>query len=118
MMTAELSDELVGAGHPAPGNAPPIHTHGATDTGAIALERGARSPTVSTKALASSTVAKNDSFPRHSSFVVMEFAGTRLTLVGEVARAYFTLAADRSLLAVSSQTVASASRTVALTQAA
>ena len=41
----------------------------------------------------------------------------RLTLVGEVARAYLTLAADRSLLAVSSQTVASAQRTVSLTNA-
>jgi multidrug efflux system outer membrane protein len=41
----------------------------------------------------------------------------RLTLVGEVARAYFTLAADRSLLAISSQTVASTTRTVELTQA-
>jgi multidrug efflux system outer membrane protein len=41
----------------------------------------------------------------------------RLTLVGEVARAYLTLAADRSLLAVSADTVESAGRTVALTQA-
>jgi multidrug efflux system outer membrane protein len=41
----------------------------------------------------------------------------RLTLVREVARAYLTLAADRSLLAVSVDTVAAADRTVALTQA-
>jgi len=41
----------------------------------------------------------------------------RLTLVGEVADAYLTLAADRSLLAISTDTVESASRTVALTQA-
>jgi hypothetical protein len=57
---------------PAPGNAPPIHTHAATDADAIALERGARSSTVSTKALACSTAGKNNSFVRHSSFVVME----------------------------------------------
>ena len=41
----------------------------------------------------------------------------RLTLVGEVADAYLTLAADRSLLAVSQQTEASAGRTVELTRA-
>ncbi|HKR86619.1 MAG TPA: efflux transporter outer membrane subunit [Phenylobacterium sp.] len=41
----------------------------------------------------------------------------RLTLVGEVAKAYLALAADRTLLGVSSDTVASAQRTVALTQA-
>ncbi|CAN7143603.1 efflux transporter outer membrane subunit [Phenylobacterium sp. LjRoot225] len=41
----------------------------------------------------------------------------RLTLVGEVAQAYLTLAADRTLLAISADTVASAARTVALTQA-
>ena len=41
----------------------------------------------------------------------------RLTLVSEVADAYLTLAADRSLLAVSQSTVASATRTVALTRA-
>ncbi|THD80784.1 MAG: efflux transporter outer membrane subunit [Phenylobacterium sp.] len=41
----------------------------------------------------------------------------RLTLVGEVASAYLTYAADRSLLAISEDTVASATRTVQLTQA-
>ena len=41
----------------------------------------------------------------------------RLTLVSEVAQAYLTLAADRTLLGVSTDTVASADRTVALTQA-
>jgi multidrug efflux system outer membrane protein len=41
----------------------------------------------------------------------------RLTLVSEVANAYLTLAADRTLLKVASDTVASAGRTVALTQA-
>jgi len=41
----------------------------------------------------------------------------RLTLVGEVAQAYLTLAADRTLLAISADTVASSGRTVALTQA-
>jgi multidrug efflux system outer membrane protein len=41
----------------------------------------------------------------------------RLTLVGEVASAYLTLATDRSLLAISEDTVASATRTVQLTQA-
>jgi multidrug efflux system outer membrane protein len=41
----------------------------------------------------------------------------RLTLVGEVAQAYLALAADRTLLAVSVDTVASSDRTVALTQA-
>jgi len=43
--------------------------------------------------------------------------GARLTLAAEVARAYFALAADRSLLVVSTDTVASAERTVALTRA-
>jgi multidrug efflux system outer membrane protein len=41
----------------------------------------------------------------------------RLSLVGQVAFAYLTLAADRSLLAVSTDTVASATRTVALNEA-
>jgi multidrug efflux system outer membrane protein len=41
----------------------------------------------------------------------------RLTLVGEVAGAYLTLAADRSLLAVSESTVASGAKTVDLTRA-
>ena len=41
----------------------------------------------------------------------------RLTLVAEVADAYLTLAADRSLLAVASETEASAARSVDLTQA-
>ena len=41
----------------------------------------------------------------------------RLTLVSEVAQAYLTLAADRTLLAVSTDTVESANRTVSLTQA-
>jgi len=41
----------------------------------------------------------------------------RLTLVAEVADAYLTLATDRSLLAISNDTVVSAQRTVDLTQA-
>jgi multidrug efflux system outer membrane protein len=41
----------------------------------------------------------------------------RLTLVSEVADAYLTLAADRTLLAIADDTVASTTRTVALTQA-
>jgi multidrug efflux system outer membrane protein len=41
----------------------------------------------------------------------------RLTLVAEVADAYLTLAADRSLLAIAKDTVTSAQRTVDLTQA-
>jgi multidrug efflux system outer membrane protein len=41
----------------------------------------------------------------------------RLTLVSEVADAWLTLAADRSLLAIASDTMASATRTVALAQA-
>jgi multidrug efflux system outer membrane protein len=41
----------------------------------------------------------------------------RLTLVSQVADAWLTLAADRSLLAIVDDTVASATRTVALTQA-
>jgi multidrug efflux system outer membrane protein len=41
----------------------------------------------------------------------------RLTLVGEVADAYLTLAADRSLLAIADDTVSSAARTVELTRA-
>jgi len=41
----------------------------------------------------------------------------RLTLVGEVAQAYLAVAADRTLLGVAADTVASAERTVALTQA-
>jgi len=41
----------------------------------------------------------------------------RLTLVAEVADAYLTLATDRSLLAISKDTVISAQRSVALTQA-
>lgn len=41
----------------------------------------------------------------------------RLTLVSEVADAYLTLAADRDLLAIATDTAASATRTVALTQA-
>ncbi|THD57963.1 efflux transporter outer membrane subunit [Phenylobacterium sp.] len=41
----------------------------------------------------------------------------RLTLVAEVADAYLTLATDRSLLAIAKDTVASASKTVDLTQA-
>ena len=41
----------------------------------------------------------------------------RLTLVAEVANAYLTLAADRSLLAIAKDTVASAKKTVDLTQA-
>lgn len=43
--------------------------------------------------------------------------GARLTLVSEVADAWLTLAADRSLLAAAGDTVASATRTVALTEA-
>jgi multidrug efflux system outer membrane protein len=42
---------------------------------------------------------------------------TRLTLVGEIATAWLTYAADNSLLQVSQQTAASASQTVRLTQA-
>ena len=41
----------------------------------------------------------------------------RLTLVGEVATAYLTLAADRTLLAIAADTVESADRTVTLTKA-
>jgi multidrug efflux system outer membrane protein len=41
----------------------------------------------------------------------------RLTLVSEVANAWLALAADRSLLAIANDTVASATRTVELTQA-
>lgn len=41
----------------------------------------------------------------------------RLTLVGEVATAYLTFAADRTLLAIAVDTVESADRTVALTKA-
>jgi multidrug efflux system outer membrane protein len=41
----------------------------------------------------------------------------RLTLVGEVADAYLTYATDKSLLAIAEDTVASAQRTVDLTQA-
>ena len=41
----------------------------------------------------------------------------RLTLVGEVASAYLTLATDRSQLAIAADTVASAQRTVELTRA-
>ena len=41
----------------------------------------------------------------------------RLALVAEVARAYLTLAADRTQLAISGETVANATRTVALTEA-
>ena len=41
----------------------------------------------------------------------------RLTLVAEVADAYLTLATDRSLLTIADDTVVSAQRTVALTQA-
>src|SRR5207244_3545329 len=40
----------------------------------------------------------------------------RLSLVGEVARAYLTLAADRTSLSIAKETVASAGRTVALTE--
>ena len=41
----------------------------------------------------------------------------RLALVGEVARAYLTLAADRTSLLIAEETVASAGRTVSLTEA-
>jgi multidrug efflux system outer membrane protein len=41
----------------------------------------------------------------------------RLTLVGEVATAYLTFAADRTLLAIAADTVESAARTVTLTKA-
>jgi multidrug efflux system outer membrane protein len=41
----------------------------------------------------------------------------RLTLVGEVATAYLTFAADRTLLAIAADTVESATRTVTLTKA-
>jgi multidrug efflux system outer membrane protein len=42
---------------------------------------------------------------------------TRLTLVGEIASAYFTYAADQSLLAIARQTEAAAARAVTLTNA-
>ncbi len=42
---------------------------------------------------------------------------TRLTLAADIADAYFTLAADRSLLAIAHETAASAQRSVALTSA-
>jgi multidrug efflux system outer membrane protein len=42
---------------------------------------------------------------------------TRLTLIGEVARAYLQYAADRSLLKVATDTIANASRSVDLTRA-
>lgn len=42
---------------------------------------------------------------------------TRLTLAADIADVYFTLAADRSLLAIARQTAASALRSVALTKA-
>ena len=45
------------------------------------------------------------------------FHQARLTLVAEVASAYLTLATDRSLLAIAKDTVASAQKTVELTQA-
>jgi outer membrane protein, multidrug efflux system len=41
----------------------------------------------------------------------------RLTLVADIADAYFTLATDRSLLAIAGETASSAQRSVALTQA-
>ena len=41
----------------------------------------------------------------------------RLTLVSDVAEAYFTLAADRTLLAIAKETEANAQKSVALTQA-
>jgi multidrug efflux system outer membrane protein len=44
-------------------------------------------------------------------------AEARLTLVAEVADAYLTMASDRSLLAIAKDTVASAEKTVQLTQA-
>lgn len=43
--------------------------------------------------------------------------GARLTLVAEIATAYLTLAADRSLLAIAAETEASAMRSVELTRA-
>lgn len=59
-----------------------------------------------------------------SNAALAEYLGTvagvraaRLTLVGETATAYYTLAADRSLLAIANETVASAERTVTLTRA-
>lgn len=44
-------------------------------------------------------------------------SAARLTLVGEVANAWLTLGADRSLLAIAQETVTNASRTVELTRA-
>jgi multidrug efflux system outer membrane protein len=44
-------------------------------------------------------------------------SAARLTLVGEVAQAYYTLAADRSLLDITQQTLGSATQTLNLTRA-
>lgn len=59
-----------------------------------------------------------------SNAALAEYLGTaagvraaRLTLVAETATAYYTLASDRSLLAIAQETVKSAERTVALTRA-
>ncbi|WP_315762882.1 efflux transporter outer membrane subunit [Sphingomonas sp. Y38-1Y] len=59
-----------------------------------------------------------------SNAALAEYLGTvagvraaRLTLVGETAGAYYTLANDRSLLAIANETLASAERTVTLTRA-
>jgi outer membrane protein, multidrug efflux system len=54
-----------------------------------------------------------------SSFLATEQAAhaTRLTLAADIAEVYFTLAADRSLLAIARQTAANAARSVTLTAA-
>jgi len=45
------------------------------------------------------------------------FAAARLTLVANIAEAYYTLAADRTLLAIAEDTASTAERSVALTRA-
>jgi multidrug efflux system outer membrane protein len=97
-------------------------TTGGTGTG------GAPGQTTTTYQLAGGTTAwEVDLFGRlrslsHAAFdqyLATEAAarGVRLTLVAEVANAYLTLAADRSLLAVAIDTESSAQKTVDLTRA-
>lgn len=59
-----------------------------------------------------STAALNTYFATESAS-----RAVRLTLVSDLAEAYFTLAADRTLLAIAKETEANAERSVALTQA-
>lgn len=59
-----------------------------------------------------STAALNTYFATESAS-----RAVRLTLVSDVAEAYFTLAADRTLLAIAKETEANAQKSVALTQA-